>query len=168
MSESVAERTTLPSVYQWQADRIEEGATLLAYWVSTTPIDKLSWQPVAEGESSKTRSVYSQVYECAQVNRRFNALLKGEELGAWQKAPENPYATSEAAQEDLTRSATELAETVRALEPEAFYREYKSTMGSMTCQELLSIALNNMHYHGGQINYIQLLLGDTEFRYPGE
>jgi hypothetical protein len=164
MSDAVAERTALPTIFEWQAGQIEHAAKNVAYWVKTTPEDRLAWQPKAEGEDSKTRSIYDQIHECAQVNRRFATLLSGGENGPWQ--PEHGYKSSVDAEEDLKASAAELAGAIRKLDAEALSREYTTGMGPMKGSVIMTIGLNNMYYHGGQINQVQLLLGDEEFRFP--
>ncbi|MFI5385655.1 MAG: DinB family protein [Fimbriimonadales bacterium] len=164
MSEAVQERTTLPTLYEWQARQIEEAAKNVAFWVSTTPEDKLSWQPKAEGHESKARTIYDQIHECAQVNRRFGNLLRGIENGPW--VPDPNYASSVEAQADLKASAAEIAAVIRILDDGALRRDYPTKSGSMTGAFIISLILGNMNYHGGQINQIQLLLGDDEFRFP--
>lgn len=164
MSESVAERTTLPSVYEWQADCLIDAAKNVAFWVGTTPEDKLAWCPKAEGQDSKTRCIYDQIHECAQVNRRFANLLRGVENGPW--APDHGYGSSAEAQADLKASAAECASVMRDLDEGALTREYKTVRGTMSGKSIITLLLNNMYYHGGQINQIQLLLGDEEFRFP--
>jgi uncharacterized damage-inducible protein DinB len=164
MSDAIAERQALPTIFEWQAKAVEDAARNVAFWVSTTPEDKLSWEPKAEGEDSKSRSIYSQIHECTQVNRRFANLLNGGTNGPWD--PEPHYANSAEAEADLKASATELAAAIRGLDEEAFAKEYTTGMGQMSCAAILSLTVNNMYYHGGQINQIQLLLGDEEFRFP--
>jgi uncharacterized damage-inducible protein DinB len=164
MSDAVVERTALPTVYEWQAKQIEQAGATLAFWVKTTREDKLAWQPKAEGEDSKTRSIYDQIAECSQVNRRFTQILQGTDPGPWQEAPQ--YTSSEAAQADIVVSAGDLANVVRQLDDGALDRTYTTARGSMTGAFTIALALNNMFYHGGQINQIQMLYGDTEFRFP--
>ncbi|HVT12142.1 MAG TPA: hypothetical protein VHE55_07730 [Fimbriimonadaceae bacterium] len=164
MSESIAERTKLPNVFEWQADCLMDAAKNVAYWVGTTPEDRLSWRPKAEGEDSKTRCVYDQIHECAQINRRFTNLLNGVENGPW--VPNHSYTSSEEAQADLKTSTEQVAAVIRTLDDEALTREYQGMRGTLSGKTIISLLLANMYYHGGQINQIQLLLGDDEFRYP--
>jgi len=163
MSEGLQERTT-PTVFEWQAGQIEAAAKNVAFWVSTTPEDRLSWEPKAEGENSKTRSIYDMIHECSQVNRRFANLFMGTPNGDW--VPQHAYTSSEQAQNDLIASAHEFAEVVKGLDDGALNREYTTPRGSMKGSFMLSLVVGNLYYHGGQINQIQLLLGDEEFRFP--
>jgi hypothetical protein len=164
MSDAVAERTTVPTVFEWQADAILDAAKYTAHWVSTTPEERLSWEPVAEGFGHKGRSIYDQIHECSQVNRRFANILSGVENGEWVK--EHSYTSSVQAQDDLKASAAELANVVRGLDDGALEREYATGMGAMKGSFIVQLAPTNMYYHGGQINQIQLLLGNTEFTFP--
>jgi hypothetical protein len=163
MSDAVIERTT---VCGWIAQQIEGASKAVGHWVATTPADKLDWKPKAEGQTGEGRTIYDQIHECAQVNRRFGVILTGGTPGDWE--PEPKYSSPQEAIEDLSSSATELAAIVRGLDDEVLGREFTTKRGTMTGSEIVSIALGNMNYHGGQINLIQLMLGDEEFHYPGE
>src|SRR5258708_151258 len=114
MSEAVQERAALPTLFEWQAQQIEEAAKNVAFWGSTTPEDKLSWEPKVEGQEFKARTIYDQIHECAQVNRRFGNVLKGVENGPW--IPEPAYTSSKEAETDLRASAAEFAAAVRTLD----------------------------------------------------
>lgn len=158
------ERTNLPNLFEWQAEKIEEAARNLAFWVSATPEDRLSWQPKAEGLETVARTIYDQIHECSQVNRRFANVLRGIENGPWTENP--PYFCSSEAESDLKASATELATVVKGLDDDSLDRDYPTGKRSMKGSFMISLALNNMYYHGGQVNLIQMLLGDGEFRFP--
>jgi hypothetical protein len=67
------------------------------------------------------------------------------------------------ARSELTKSAAEVAAVIRELPDEALDRTYQMTSMTMSGEVLMDIPYRNMVYHGGQINYIQLLLGDKEF-----
>jgi hypothetical protein len=164
MSDAVVERTVVPTVFEWQAKQIEDAGKILAFWIGTTREDKLGWKPRAEGEESKTRTIYDQIGECAQVNRRFASILQGQDPGPWQEIAEYPNAA--AAEEAIRSSAAELAQVIRGLDDGALERQYVTARGSMSGAFAISLALNNMHYHGGQINQTQMLYGDEEFRFP--
>lgn len=164
MSDAVVERTALPTVYEWQASEIENAARVMAHWVSTTAEEKLGWKPRSKEGGGEGRDIYDQVFECSQVNRRIANTLQGIPNGEWIK--DSTYTSSAQATEDLKASAAELASVVRGLPDDALTREYTTGMGPMTGGVCISMALGNMYYHGGQINLIQMLLGDTEFHFP--
>lgn len=153
------------TIFEWQANIIERGGATLAHALATTPEDRLDWHPSADPQS-KTRSTLDQAAECIDVNRRMTALLRGETPGP--PASERPFANGQEAQEQIRESAKELADAVRGLDEEALTRIYTTPMRPMRGTLLLEIAAGNLTYHFGQINYIQTLYGDTEFRIPPE
>src|SRR5438445_2568411 len=103
------------TIQNFMAEQIERIGLALAEFIGTTDPSRLSWQPEIPG-GAPTRSVLEQIGECIAVNRRFAALLRGEEVppqpgGATGTVPASP----EEAQADIITSAEELAAAVRAL-----------------------------------------------------
>jgi hypothetical protein len=150
------------TIQEFQARKIERNAYVLAHFVATTPEDKLDWCP-ATGTESCARSVLSQIGECIGVNRRFTAVLQGKEPPP---RIEEYHATSAQAQMELMESAKELADVVRTLPDSALSNEYPGPRGPMPGEVVIDLPNRNMNYHGGQVNLIQLLLGDAEFHVP--
>ena len=149
------------TVQEFQARKIERMAQTVAHFVATTSADRLTWCP-AVGDESCTRSVLGQVAECIAVNRRFAALLSGVEPPAEQPAAED----GAAAQEALIASGQALAAAVRTLPDDALAKTYATPRGDLPGEVVIDLPYRNMAYHGGQINFIQLLLGDKEFHLP--
>jgi hypothetical protein len=147
------------TIQEFQARKIERVARTIAHFVVTTPEDKLDWCP-ATCDASCTRSVLDQVRECVAVNRSFAALLR---CDACASTDSRAIVDLISAQEELMASARELAEVVRVLPDEALSRCFATPQASMTGEVLIDLPCRNMAYHGGQINFIQLLLGDREF-----
>ena len=154
------------TVQEFQAEKIESGAELLAFWLGTVPEDKRSWTPEVPGAAG-LRTVLEMVAECAAANRFFAGLLRRETPQGF-----NPfevkanYATLEAAQQDLISSATECAAAVRALGDEDLVAEFTLRRGAMKGYQVIEFPYRNMAYHSGQLNYVQLLYGDAEFHLP--
>jgi hypothetical protein len=147
---------------EYVAKQTERVADALAHFISTTPEDRLAWH--VSGENGvKTRSILEQTAECIAVNRHFAALLRGT-VGATR--PEVNVANGQDAQEQLVISARELAEAIRALSPEDLMRTYEHPRGQMLGENFIFGAVRNMIYHAGQLNFIQMLYGDTEFHVP--
>ena len=154
------------TVFEFQASRIETTSELLAHALATTAPDKQDWRPALAG-SVPTRSALEQVGECVLVNRYFAALLRGE-------SPEgNPlglgvpdFASAEDAQSELLASANGLAAAVRALPDEALSGTLPHWRGPLPVMRALDGPNRNMAYHAGQINFIQLLAGDSEYHLP--
>ncbi len=154
------------TVFEFQAGRIETTAELLAHALATTPPDKQDWRPTLPG-AAPTRSALEQVGECVIVNRYFAALLRGE-------SPEgNPlgqgvpvFALADDAGAELLASARELADAVRALPDDALQGTVAHWRGPLPVTRALDAPNRNMAYHAGQINFIQLLAGDSEYHLP--
>lgn len=92
-------------------------------------------------------------------NRMVAGMLGGGE------EPQEPVKITDAdsAKAELLRSAAEVAAVIRAMPDEAMNQTFRTTSLTMTGEVLMDMPYRNMTYHGGQINFIQLLLGDKEF-----
>lgn len=154
------------TVTQYVARQTVRMAEALAHFLQTTPSDRLTWRPAAEGGVS-TRTALEQTGECVQVNRMMAAVLRGEKIapppGGW---PEIAFADVADAQAQLLASANELASAIEALSEEALEREFQHPRGPMLGSNLILMSYRNMAYHAGQINFIQILSGDAEFHVP--
>ncbi len=147
------------NIQEFQARKIVRVARTLAHFVATTPADRLDWCP-ATCDYSSTRSALDQVRECVALNRNFATLLRHDDC----ESTESPaIVDSTSAQKELIASAHELADVVRGLPDEALISHFTTPHASMTGEVLIDLPCRNMAYHGGQINFIQLLLGDREF-----
>jgi len=153
-------------VPEYMARQTERMTDSLAHFIATTQDDKLQWQPQTEG-SAPTRSVLEQIAECVVVNRMIAAGLRGE-------TPSPPSASGPAlvlangtdAQEQVRTSGAELAAAIRTMTEEDLERMYQHPRGQFVGANLIMMPLRNMAYHAGQINLIQMLAGDPEFRVP--
>ena len=145
------------TVQEFQARKTERIAIAVSHYVATTPADKLDWCP-ATGEESCTRSVLNQASECVATNRMVSGLLGGEQS-------QEPVKITDAgsAESELRKSASEVAAAIRALPDEALTRSYRTHSMTLSGEVLIDMPYRNMTYHGGQICFIQLLLGDKEF-----
>jgi hypothetical protein len=150
------------TIFEWQAAMAEKQAVMLAHWVKTTQSDWLEKSPAVDS-SSKARTIMDQVGECIRVNRRAAALLKGEEPAL----PATDGLTPDAACSQLIDSAKEYADVVRTLDESMLANKYTLPWGEVDGAFMISMPIQNMAYHGGAINYIQTLYGDTEFHVPG-
>ena len=145
------------------AGDLESAAGFLGHFLSTTETDKLNWKPKAEGHDSKTRSALEVVAECAYVNRRTAAALRGEAF-----TEEVPiFTTAVEAQGALMASAKDCADEIRKQDESVLQKSFAMPWGEVDGNFLLGITRANMHYHNGQVNYIQCLYGDDVFHVPG-
>lgn len=159
------------TVFEWQADTVEAACKMVAYWISTTPAEKLSWRPAVEG-SSKTRSILEFTQECVNLNRSFASVFQGNPVSlspeeSMAGGGETPFGGSgEVAQRELVESAVDLAKVIRGLDESCFTRAYDLGFAKFSGAMILRIAAANTYYHGGQLNYVQLLYGDAEMHFP--
>lgn len=154
------------NVFEFQAGRIETTAELLAHALVTTPPKKQDWRPTLPG-AAPTRSALEQVGECVVVNHYFAALLRGESPQGNPLAPGAPvFASATEGAANLLDSARELAEAVRALPDDALQNTVAHWRGPLPVARALDVPNRNMAYHAGQINFIQLLAGDSEYHLP--
>ena len=145
------------------AQDLESAAGFLGHFLTTTEADRLNWKPKAEGCDSKTRSAMELVSECTYVNLRTAAALRGEAY-----AGELPvFGSAEEARDALVASAKVCADEIRNQDESVFDRKFQMPWGEVDGNFLLGITRANMHYHNGQINYIQCLYGDDVFHVPG-
>ncbi len=152
------------TLFDWQARNIEMQGVMLAHVLSTTREDRLDWKPSADPES-KSRSALDLAAECIGVNRYFTALLRGEEPST---SMERPFTTGQEAQQLVRDSAADLASVVRGLDEAAIAHLYATSRGPLPGALLIGFASLHLAYHVGQVNYIQTLYGDPEFRIPPE
>jgi hypothetical protein len=158
------------TVQEFQAGAIEHAGEQLAHFLATTAPEKQDWVPEVEGAAG-VRSVLGQIAECITVNRFLAGVLRGDAPPAGPTpAPASlmdmprPFATAEEAGRLIVESAKELGDAVRGLTDADLTREFPTRRGPMPGYLLIQMPYRNMHYHGGQINLLQLLYGDTEFR----
>jgi hypothetical protein len=154
------------TVQEFQAERIESMARLVAHFLENTQEDRREWVPQVEGAAG-LRCALDQVSECIHVNRMFAGILRGQEPPAVGPltAP-RPFENPCDAAPLLIESAVDLAAAVRDLRDEDLHHAFMTRRGPMPGHMVIEIPYRNMAYHGGQINMLQLLYGDTEFRYP--
>ncbi len=154
------------TVQEFQGGAVERAAVTLAHFLDTTAEDKRDWTPTIDGAAG-LRSAQEQVRECILVNRMLAKILRGEAVQTStppSQSPEQPFTDTADAQAKLVESARELGDAIRGLSDEDLTREFQTRRGPMLGYLLIEMPLRNMHYHGGQINLLQMCYGDTEFR----
>ncbi len=153
-------------VTEYLANQTERMAAGLAHFMATTDPEKLNWKPEMPG-SEGSRSPLQQVSECVQVNLGMAKLFRGEVYNAPPGAPPDLlFADAASAQKALIDSAAELASVIRQLDDAALAKMYSHPRGEILGSNMMIMPLRNMAYHAGQINQIQMLLGDSEFHVP--
>ena len=154
------------TIQAFQAEKIEDVAKLLAFWLGTMPEERQSWVPSVDGAAG-LRTARELVAECAEANRFFAELLKGEKPTSFNPfLVKSEYESLESAQQDLITSAAECAAVIRAMSDAELEKEFVLRRGAMSGYDIIGFPYRNMAYHAGQVNLLQLLYGDTEFHIP--
>jgi len=133
----------------------------------SVPSDKLEWVPMGD-----VRTVLSQMQEVATAGNWFLPIIRD------RKPPEfdeharkeavrlrQSFDTIEKCVEAARDSTSDLCQALAAFPDEALEDEMRLPFGGgvvMTMADVLSMHHWNMVYHLGQINQIQLMLGDRE------
>ncbi|MBS1716642.1 MAG: DinB family protein [Armatimonadetes bacterium] len=159
----MASTLTNETVLEWHAELLEHAARVLGAAVLSTDPSKLDWVPAPTADS-KARSIYDQVHECVNVNRRSAKRVLGVDPGPFQQG-EHTFKSPEEAVTELKAATKELADAVRSMSFEDLNASFDTPMGPMKRANVLAITLGNMHYHAGVVNSYQLMLGDQEFHF---
>ena len=156
------------TVFEFQARRVERISAALAHFISTTPEDRLSWE--ADGmDGAKGRDIYSMASEIVVVNTLVAKSLAGthtEPIKPPGHIPAIVFSGSTDAQDQIIESGKLLAAAFRNMTDVDLDRTYPHWTGPVRGEIWLEIPYRNMAYHAGQINFIQILLGDNEFHVP--
>ena len=156
------------TVFEFQARRVERISSAVAHFIGSTPDNRLDWQP--DGiEGATGRSILSMASEIVVVNTLAAKTLSGEAMEPHQPSESMPdlvFADSADAQAKVIASGNALASAIRGLTEADLEREYLHWRGPIRGEIWLEMPYRNMAYHAGQINYIQILLGDSEFHVP--
>ena len=141
------------------AQSIEMSTGMFAYTIQCTPADKLSWKPIAEGQTSAGRDLIDMTQEVVGLNTAI--------VGQFTATPMTPpTVTADNAVEVLLASGKVAADVVRTLTPEQLDATYDMGWAQLKGSFLVGILSFHASYHNGQANYIQTLYGDMEFHMP--
>ncbi len=126
------------------------------------PEDKADWSPGGEA-----RSVLSQMQELATGGAWFLPIIKDRTVPlfdehARQEAAKlrEKYSTVDECVEAARQSTSDLCQSIQAFPDAELEEEMTLPFGTYTMADLLAFHYWNLVYHFGQINQIQLLLGD--------
>ncbi len=160
--------TTLPQ----QASRMtREALDALFRAAKQIPEDKCEWIPMGEA-----RTVQGLLYECALTTPFYIAAVQGKmrefatvmpdepTLELWQRRSE-AATTLEGTEAVAHETFAELCAALEAVPEEKLADLHPHPMAldkQVTTADLLFLAYWNLVYHTGQINYLQMMLGDTQ------
>jgi hypothetical protein len=133
----------------------------LAKAASFVPEDKLNWRPCETATST-----LDIVVECAAGQRMFAAVLLGESVSLEGGPTAEQYPTLCTVTAFLDETSKELSAAMATIGGERLGESLLMPWGgSMPMVAVLHLAGHHNAYHAGQINYIQRLLGDTDFHF---
>ncbi|HLK56794.1 MAG TPA: DinB family protein [Chthonomonadaceae bacterium] len=151
----------MPTVKQLAVKLVRNGADNLERNLKAMPEDKWSWRPNDAG-----RSALHQVVECAGFNHLGAQVLKTHEFPPFDpqalKQAEATYDTLDKALGFLHTSTDEFVAAIEALPEADLDAMVTLPWGQRSLAEVIFLVHNNMVYHLGQINHIQMQYGDYE------
>jgi uncharacterized damage-inducible protein DinB len=131
------------------------------------PEEKASWKPMGEA-----RSVLNQMQEIAVAGSWFLPLIRDRKVPEFDRHAmresirlRESYDSVDKCVEAARTSTVELCQAIAEFPDTELEREMQLPFGggmTMTMADILSMHSWNMIYHLGQINYIQLMLGDKD------
>jgi uncharacterized damage-inducible protein DinB len=153
----------MPKLQQQAAKMTREAWERLTRTAAFVPEEKRDWVP-----QGKARTLHDILAECAVLPGRWHTLLLGNE-----PLPPPDRAGYERAKAELKtldkikaagdETIARLCEQIEAIPDERLDEERAMPWGqTMTVADRLFICYWNLTYHDGQVNYLQMLLGDTE------
>jgi uncharacterized damage-inducible protein DinB len=116
-----------------------------------------------------TRTVADIVYEVNLVNDHIGMVIRGEEPfewpdGMWIKAPED-FKTKETVVNAFKLSSEKIIATAESFSDEDLEGTVETEHGPRTRFERCRFMGVHLWYHSGQLNFIQTILGDTEWHW---
>jgi len=132
--------------------------------VSHVPQEKYNWSPMGEA-----RPVWDLLLECACILEAAKEWLEqgemnfGHYINTREEAKQNPPPLPEL-QARLQAAAEAYAQTIESLSDEQAMQEILNPMTGKSTPRIQAagMPIMNMVYHFGQVNYLQMMLGDTE------
>ncbi|AIE86013.1 hypothetical protein OP10G_2645 [Fimbriimonas ginsengisoli Gsoil 348] len=118
----------------------------------------------------KTRTVADIVYEVNLVNDHVGMVIRGEEPfvwpegAAWIKAPEG-FGAKDDVIAAFQKSSEKIISTVDAYSVEELEAPLQTEDGETNRAERCRFMTLHVWYHGGQLNFIQTLLGDDAWHW---
>ena len=117
----------------------------------------------------KARTVADIVYEVNLVNDHIGMVIRGEKPfewpdGGWITAPEG-FNTKAIVLDAFAAASTRIVATADALTADDLQSTVKTEHGESTIFERLTFMKLHLWYHSGQLNFIQSMLGDTDWHW---
>jgi len=131
-------------------------AEMLCKDASYIPKEKLDWHPAENGSS-----VIEILTQVVDGNAALGAAIKGGTAGESVKG-----LSFEALKDRVMSSSKEVCEAIDSYRESALMSDITMPWGMvMPASAAIMLCASHMSYHDGQINYMQLLIGDTKFHW---
>lgn len=135
----------------------------------TKDLEALPEEAFSLSQGGKARTVSDLVYEVNLVNDHVGMVLRGEEPfpwpeGGWIVAP-NDFTGKEATISAFRKSSARILETIEAFGEGEMDATVETEHGPSTRYARCQFMTLHLWYHGGQLNYIQTLLGDDQWHW---
>ncbi len=116
-----------------------------------------------------TRSVADIVYEVNLVNDHVGMAIRDEEQFEWRndgwiKAPAE-FCSKDQIVDAFKKSSQKIVETAESFTPEQLAEKFTTNGKETTRAERCRFMTVHIWYHCGQLNFIQTLLGDTDWHW---
>ena len=148
----------MPSIVEVAKEVTMNSAKTLCSDASYIPQESLAWRPMEHGKSP-----IMILSEIARSNFDIAAAIKGE------TAKKIETEDFDALKDHVIESAKAVCEAIDSLSDEALEGDLTMPWGGIfAAAQAILLPASHMNYHDGQVNYIQLLLGDTKFHWMGE
>lgn len=152
--------------HQLVAEMTNDAVDDLMQYARAVPEEKLRWRP-----AEHARSVIEILQECVHTPRTLALLLQTRpqepvdpDMFAPIQVEAEQLTTLDAIEQALRANTAQFLEVVRTLPNEVLEQPIMTPWGKpYTAKELALGHYWNLTYHLGQVAYIQLLYGDTEF-----
>lgn len=142
---------------------LKSGADMLTKAALAIPQDKREWNPGGKARSTKDILVecagFPQWITFAVQNKRMPTEVEAQNF---QTSITSEAKTVEALTEILNKETDKYIEFVKTIPESRYTEEMTFPWGTFTLAATLGFHSWNNTYHLGQINYLQLILGDTE------
>ena len=132
-------------------------------------LEELPEDAFTKSFGGKTRTVADIVYEVNLVNDHVGLTLRKEELfawpeGAWITAPEH-IRTKKEVIDSFKKSSEKIMATAENMSAKDMEGTITTEDGETTPFERFRFVTLHMWYHGGQLNFIQTMLGDDAWHW---
>ena len=164
-----ATRCGLPGSLRAMHQAAESRDLAIALRLFAKDLDALPESAFDHHFGGSARTVADIVYEVNMVNDHIGLTIRGEELfpwpdGGWITAPEH-LRTKDVVLESFRVSSAKIVETAKGFTESELDEIVVTEQGEKTRRERIRFITLHLWYHCGQLNFMQSLLGDSEWHW---